>query len=54
MDRDNVNEVAPEPTCPAGLLPRGTGPVGRCVVHGKHDTHQTADGTTWADADSKK
>lgn len=40
------------PECSAGLMPLNSDPVERCVVRGKHDTHQTQAGQKWTNADA--
>ncbi|MCX5239747.1 hypothetical protein OG824_31560 [Streptomyces prunicolor] len=37
------------PYCSAGLLPKGSAPVERCVVEVPHDEHVTAQGKRWTD-----
>jgi len=57
-DRQPIGWVEPEAAegagCPAGLLPLDdlTAPVERCIVRGKHDAHETAEGRKWTDSDS--
>lgn len=40
--------------CHAGLLPLDDlmAPIERCIVRGKHDVHETAEGRKWTNADA--
>lgn len=62
VDRKDADEqpigwvaAGEEPGCSAGLLPLDDlkAPVERCIVRGKHDVHQTAEGRKWTNADAE-
>lgn len=40
--------------CPSGLMPLDdlAAPIERCIVRGRHETHETAEGRKWTNADA--
>jgi len=44
---DASAEESPVPQCPEALFNPDTGDLRRCIENGRHDHHQTVDGTQW-------
>lgn len=44
---ETVAEESDVPQCPEGLFNPDTGALRRCIQRGKHDQHQTLNGTQW-------